>query len=367
MVDEYKSISGRANLRLNRRELLLILGNREDKVTTPLRSVGYDFSLIKVDKMGLIKLALMFRLLYVLLRERPLVLSDYPGGLSFAVLLLCKLLRLPFVLRLRGDIWLEFKQISLFNRIIRSFIADFLLQHSSKILPVSLSLVRIIESRKQVASNKVRVIGISRECGTKVIVSSEAVTHIQVIKEKHRYVLLTITNFNFLGKVKGLLELVPILEELINKKNLDICWVIIGGGKYKNQFLQNISQFHNVAIHVDMMGHVHNASALMQYADLVVYFSREDAAPNVVLESMCAGKVTVVNDYPPLMDIISDGETGIIVEPACVSSATDAIADALLDTEKASAIGVNARKWAVENFDNQRIGKKFVEALNEAI
>lgn len=348
------------------RELLLILGSRANKVTGPLHSVGCKYRLIRDKKGGFAKFVVVLKIAYVLVSHRPLVLSDYPGWLSLFALLFCKLLRLPFVLRLRGDVWLEFNHAGIIKRKIRCAIGDCHLRHSTKILPVSLFLAGAIASRKQVDNAKVRVIPIPNECG-KDIVNIHDVQHLRLVKEKHRYLLLTLTNFNFQGKVVGLLEFLPILDELISVKKMDISWVIIGHGKYYKSFIEEVSKFPNLTVHIYMMGYIQNANMLMTFADLVVYFSKEDASSNVILESMCSGKVTVVNDYPALMEIVSDGETGIVVETSRISLAASAIEDVLLDVEKANLIGAKAKVWVGENFNCLRIGKEFIDVLSEVV
>jgi glycogen synthase len=73
-----------------------------------------------------------------------------------------------------------------------------------------------------------------------------------------------------------------------------------------------------------------------------------DACPTVVLEAMAAGRPVIAAASGGIVDLVVDGETGLLVPPGDVSSLASAITSLLSDPDTAQAFGVAGRNRARE-------------------
>jgi glycosyltransferase involved in cell wall biosynthesis len=73
-----------------------------------------------------------------------------------------------------------------------------------------------------------------------------------------------------------------------------------------------------------------------------------DACPTVVLEAMAAGRPVIAAASGGIVDLVVDGETGLLVPPGDVSALASAITSLLSDPEAAQALGAAGRNRARE-------------------
>lgn len=83
--------------------------------------------------------------------------------------------------------------------------------------------------------------------------------------------------------------------------------------------------------------------ALLQSADVVcVPTLLSEGLPRVVLEAMSCGCAVIVSDQPSLRQVISDGETGLLVPAMSADRLASAISSALSDPQATRAMGARA-------------------------
>ncbi|MCE7979653.1 MAG: glycosyltransferase [Caldilinea sp. CFX5] len=85
-------------------------------------------------------------------------------------------------------------------------------------------------------------------------------------------------------------------------------------------------------------------------ADIFVITSRQDNLPNTVMESMACGTPVVGFDVGGIPDMIRPGKTGLLAPVGHVQSLRDAIATLLDNQDLRSAMAVNCRCIAVEEY-----------------
>jgi glycosyltransferase involved in cell wall biosynthesis len=73
-----------------------------------------------------------------------------------------------------------------------------------------------------------------------------------------------------------------------------------------------------------------------------------DNMPNSALESMAESTPVVAPRHGCFPELIRDGETGVLYEPADAASLADALSALLLDPVRASQLGARAREFVVE-------------------
>jgi glycosyltransferase involved in cell wall biosynthesis len=82
---------------------------------------------------------------------------------------------------------------------------------------------------------------------------------------------------------------------------------------------------------------------------------------------MAHGRPVVAGAVGGLLDLVVDGETGLLVEPRDVPALRAALDRLLGDAELRRRLGGNARKRAREHFSWDRVTDLTIEAYEEAL
>lgn len=102
-------------------------------------------------------------------------------------------------------------------------------------------------------------------------------------------------------------------------------------------------------------GYRRDAAQLIDAAAIVVVPSVwQDAFPNAVLEAMLRAKPVVATRVGGIPEMIEDGVTGVLVEPADETALAEAMRSLLRDPAKARALGMSARNRAAARFTPER-------------
>lgn len=110
---------------------------------------------------------------------------------------------------------------------------------------------------------------------------------------------------------------------------------------------------------VRFLGHREDIPALLAEADLFVLPSRSEAFPNSAIEAMAAGLPVVASAAGGLLDLIADGETGVLVRPDDPVALGDAIDALVRSPEWAAALGSNARDAVTRGYSFDRMVRAF--------
>lgn len=276
--------------------------------------------------------------------------------------------------RLRGDIWTEFRGISNadFPPSMRikwrafAWIATRMVRECDLLLPVS----HFLGNRAIAATG----IDIARYRPLSTYIDSawfipEGATEQAVARYENgvgdKRVILTITNFNFWKKVEPLLHFIPVYVEL-QKTHPNLLWVIGGSGKYLSRFQSRLETALGVDAPVLLPGRL-NAASWIRACDLFVYFTGLDGLPNVVMEAGAAGKVVVANLHPSVCEIIRDQETGFLINLED-HPAVYALIDKLLNSPTLRQdIGKAAREHIQASYSAEAVAAKFQTILEDLI
>jgi glycosyltransferase involved in cell wall biosynthesis len=120
-------------------------------------------------------------------------------------------------------------------------------------------------------------------------------------------------------------------------------------------------------------GMVKEQTLLVKYyrsADIFVFPTRNEGSPNVIAEAMSAGLPVVASLLPGITDaVVSDGESGYLVEPDHSDQFYSAIDQLLQDDIKREAMGAAGRKIALEKFGftsyTQRLREFYLDLLDK--
>ncbi len=107
-------------------------------------------------------------------------------------------------------------------------------------------------------------------------------------------------------------------------------------------------------------------AGLMAVADLYLHASALDNSPTAVLEAMALGRPVVATGVGGVPELISDGETGLLV-PLDAAALAGATVRLLHDRPLAGRLGEAARRRAQSEFSWQRTGEHFAELYGDLV
>jgi glycosyltransferase involved in cell wall biosynthesis len=70
-------------------------------------------------------------------------------------------------------------------------------------------------------------------------------------------------------------------------------------------------------------------------------------SPMVLFEFMASGKAVIAPDLPPIRDVVTNGENGLIIRPGDAQALADALRTLLRDSALRSRLGANARTYVL--------------------
>lgn len=111
--------------------------------------------------------------------------------------------------------------------------------------------------------------------------------------------------------------------------------------------------------HVRFLGHQEDVPALLAEADVFVLPSRSEAFPNGAIEAMAAALPVVASGVGGLVDLIDDGQTGLLVRPDDPVALGDAIETLVLSPARGAALGAAARDEVARRYSFDRMVRAF--------
>ncbi len=120
---------------------------------------------------------------------------------------------------------------------------------------------------------------------------------------------------------------------------------------------------------VDWRGHVDDMPSLMRSMDVIALPSYyREGVPKSLIEAAACGLAVVTTNLPGCREVVSeDGVDGLHVEPRCARSLAERLA--LLDDDRVLVrrLGDQARRKAMEHFDEQMVIRRTIEVYDELL
>lgn len=243
----------------------------------------------------------------VVMNRCKLIHSHWILPSGFIGLLVAKLVRRPFGITSRGsDIEFALKNKMLF------IIAKFVLRHASFIVVVSHALKKDMAHQLNVDEDRIFVIPSGIDTSRFRPIQKDEVRSRLGLPNDKKIVL-------FAGgfvHVKGIPYLINAVAQIVEKYK-DILLVLVGDGELKPE-LQELVHKHGIKEHVLFAGKrsTDEMPYWMNAADIVVLPSLHEGMPNVVLEAMSCGISVIATKVGGVVEVITDGVDGLLVEPA---------------------------------------------------
>jgi glycosyltransferase involved in cell wall biosynthesis len=179
---------------------------------------------------------------------------------------------------------------------------------------------------------------------------------------KEPYILYT----GRLDSRKGLVDLIE-SAKYVCQEHYDIKFILTGKGPIKKYLERRINEL-GLKKNFYFAGFVARSKLLEYYQNATVYVlpSYYEGLPTTLLEAMSCGIPSIATDVEGSSELITDGETGLLVPPRDPKKLAEVILKVLDDEELRERISINARRHIVDNYDWEIITDKIEEAYKMA-
>ncbi len=146
--------------------------------------------------------------------------------------------------------------------------------------------------------------------------------------------------------------------DLLHHIQPDAQTIIAGDGPLRDS-LEELAQLYQLDDHVRFVGHRDDVPMIMAAADLLVLPSAYEGLPNVVLEAMRFRKPVVATSAPGTVEVVVDGETGILTPIGHPRALATALRDLIRDPAMAARMGEAGRIRAESHFHTRAMIDQF--------
>ncbi|HML20749.1 MAG TPA: glycosyltransferase family 4 protein [Aggregatilinea sp.] len=140
--------------------------------------------------------------------------------------------------------------------------------------------------------------------------------------------------------------------------------LIVGEGELDAPLKQLVAEL-GITDQVVFSGFRRDIPAVLAASDVFVLPSFSEGLPLSLLEAMAANKPVVASRVGGIPEVVTDGETGLLIEPGDVPGLAAALASLMDDPDRSSRIGAQGRQHVQDHFSvAQMVGQ--YQALYEA-
>lgn len=93
--------------------------------------------------------------------------------------------------------------------------------------------------------------------------------------------------------------------------------------------------------------------------------SLSEGLPRVILEAMALGKPVIASSVGGIPELVKEGETGFLAEPANVDQLAEKLRVLLSDKSLAFEMGRRARQMVAEKFSNEKYVQNYLQMINQ--
>jgi glycosyltransferase involved in cell wall biosynthesis len=174
---------------------------------------------------------------------------------------------------------------------------------------------------------------------------------------EHGKILMFCAEFTHENLWKGGSELLGILKAVDSRSSAEVNILILGKGNLKA--IEGLKR-----LRIYNMGYAQGEEFVSQCfsaADLVMYPTRADNMPLVLLEAISCGTPCIATNIGGCPEIIRDGTNGVLVTPLDIEEYAEHATALLSDDERLSRLSESARDFAVRNFSMEQMSLRYFE------
>lgn len=168
-----------------------------------------------------------------------------------------------------------------------------------------------------------------------------------------------------LSKEKAQIDMVGAMVHLRKLcPDLAVRLMLIGEGPERERISQAI-QSAGLEKNITFTGHLKSLTPYYEAADLVAIPSVSEGSPNVLLEAMAFGVPVVATEVGGIPEIVTDGETALLVPARDTGAMAAAIARLIADPGTASTLAHQARKKVETDYSPESRAKTLVRLYDD--
>ena len=118
---------------------------------------------------------------------------------------------------------------------------------------------------------------------------------------------------------------------------------------------------------VEWWGFQSDMPSVFAEAHIVVLPSYFEGTPTVLLEAAASARPVVATDIHGIKDVVTDGETGLLVPVGDVAALQEAMAKLIADASLRRKMGRKAREVAEQRFGQDKINARTIEVYEKAL
>jgi glycosyltransferase involved in cell wall biosynthesis len=174
-----------------------------------------------------------------------------------------------------------------------------------------------------------------------------------------------ISTIGRLSAEKGHADLVDALA-IVARQGHTVSAVLAGDGPERAALTDRIRTL-GLADRVHLPGYVEAAERVLEETDLMVLPSHTEGLPNAALEAFAMGVPVLATGVGGTPEVVTDGETGRLVEPRNPAALAEAMADFLRDPEPWKMMGRRGRSVVERQFNFQKRTRALEAIYSELI
>ena len=120
-------------------------------------------------------------------------------------------------------------------------------------------------------------------------------------------------------------------------------------------------------MNIDFLGHIDDVPAVHRRASVFVLPSPSEGCSNALLEAMASGLCPVVTRVPGNVDVIGDGQNGLLFDHDDEAQLAAAMARVLDDASLRDRLSASARQQIVEQHDLDKIAGCYLTLFRELL
>jgi glycosyltransferase involved in cell wall biosynthesis len=170
---------------------------------------------------------------------------------------------------------------------------------------------------------------------------------------------------NMHSEVKGHAVLIAAAERVV-REFPDARFLFAGDGELRKALEEQIARL-GLEKHFLFLGRRNDVPRILSCCDFGVLPSQAEGLPNAVLEYLAAGLPTIASRVGGNVEIIQDGETGLLVPPNDPAALAEAVLRLLCDPRFAAELGNHGRAHVAAEFSFSRLIEKTHQLYTELL
>ena len=322
----------------------------------------------------------IYRLVLLLRKIKPHIVHTHTSKAGLIGMISAFLARCP--IRIHSVPGLQMMESKGLRRLILNLSERLTYFLSDVVCPNSKSLKEYILDHKMCSSEKIRIIGCGSSSGVnldKYCMHLKKTSTRKSIRE--RFCVddngIVLAFVGRISKEKGIHELVESFVNL-SKRYANLYLLLIGKyddiGEYDtiNDGIDNDTKnILNNNARLNITGWVEDVENYLAASDIVVHPSYREGFSNALLQAGSMGLPSVTTNVSGCIDVIKDGETGLVVSPKDSVALEKALEVLILDKDKRVELGLNAYHHVAANFASNIIWEEtarfYTDILNNRL